>query len=86
MPSPEKSQKPEVRNKGQYVDELFQATGRPCRVETIEGAVRSGRLSGLRTRHFNYNGFDQEIVEEIELNKDPSDTIPLSRIAKLNID
>jgi hypothetical protein len=86
MSNPEKIQKSASRSKGQFVDELFAATGRPCRVETIEGGVRTGRLSGLRVRTLKYNGFDQEIVEEIELNRDPSDTIPLSRIAILNID
>lgn len=86
MPNPEKSPKPVSRTKGQYIDELFKATGRPVRVETIEGVVRHGRLTGLRTRIFEYNGFKQEIVEEIELNRDPSDTISLSRIAILNID
>jgi hypothetical protein len=85
MLNPEKKPKTS-RTRGQFIDELYAGTGRPCRLETIDGSVRNGRLSGLRTRVIKYNGFDQEIVEEVELNRDPSDTIPLSRIAILNID
>ncbi len=56
------------------------------RLETAQGVDRSGKLSGLRTRPIKFNGETVDIPIELELNGDPTDTVPLHLISKLSID
>ncbi len=52
---------------------------------TTDGIERGGRITGFQLRSFIYNGDTVDIPVEIELNGDPSDRIPLDRIAQLDV-
>ncbi len=72
---------------GQWIDNLVEAVGsKYVRLETTEGVNRAGKLSGIRTRSILFNGTPCDIPIELELNGDPTDTVPIHRIAKLSID
>ena len=70
---------------GAWIDELVRSTGQHIRLETRDGVVREGRLSGLRSRTIKWNGKGVEILEEVELNGDPYDVVPLNRIATFDL-
>ena len=84
--SDEKSPKKSEKSRGLWIDDLYRAAGRMVRLETTDGVHRSGRMSGLRSREIQYNGTLTEFVVEIELNGDPSDTVPLGSLVRLDID
>jgi len=72
---------------GAWIDQLVEAVGKKyVRMETTEGVNRAGKLSGLRTRSIKFNGEACDIPIELELNGDPTDTVPIHRIAILSID
>ncbi len=71
--------------RGAWIDELVNSTGQYVRLETRDGVVREGRLSGLGSRTLVWNGKPVEILEEIELNGDPFDKIALDRISTFEL-
>lgn len=71
--------------KGKWIDELVHTIGQYVRLETGDGIVREGRLSGLGSRQLRWNGEPVEILTELELNGDPADRIPLQRIIDLEV-
>lgn len=70
---------------GQWIDDLHLAVGDFIRIETSEGINRGGKLSGIRNRKIEFNGLEQSIPVELELNGDPTDTVPISRLVKISI-
>lgn len=81
-----KEDKKATESRGAWIDQLYRAVGRMVRLETRDGVQRSGRMSGLRAQEIAYNGVKTEFVTEIEMNGDPSDTVPLSSLVQLDID
>lgn len=73
------------RAKGQWIDDIHEAVGSFINFETAEGIQRGGKLSGIRTRVIEFNGVQQDIPMELELNGDPTDTVPISRMVKITI-
>lgn len=55
--------------------------GKKVRIETIEGHVREGKLTAIRTSTFLLNGETVGIPTEAELNAE--DAIPFQQITKL---
>jgi hypothetical protein len=74
------------KSRGQWIDDVWDGVGKYVRLETTHGVNRSGKLSGIRTRKVNVNGEDVDIPIELEVNGDPTDTIPIHLIVKLSID
>jgi len=74
------------RNHGAWIDALYIAVGKNVHLETSDGVIREGRMTGLRTKDINFNGKPQSIITEVELNGDPTDTIPLSILSTIAID
>jgi hypothetical protein len=70
---------------GRWIDEIVAATGQYIRLETSDGIRREGRLSGLRTRALKWEGEQVLIPTEVEINGDPSDTVPLDRISSIEL-
>ena len=70
---------------GKWIDDLVNSTDKFVRMETTDGVIREGRISGYRTRKFLYNGVEELLPTEVELNGDPSDTVPLDRVVKIDI-
>ena len=78
---------PKRKPAGQWIETIVEAVGKKyVRLETAQGVDRSGKLSGIRTRAINFNGETVDIPIELELNGDPTDTVPLNIISKLSID
>jgi len=71
--------------KGAWIDNLVDNVGQYVTIETSDGMTREGRLSGLKSRTLNYNREEVEIITELELNGDPYDSVPIDRIAILNV-
>lgn len=71
---------------GQWIDDINDAVGRFVHIETFDGALREGRLTGLRNRDMNINGVEKPFPTAIELNDDSSDYIELILIRKITID
>jgi hypothetical protein len=75
-----------AHNHGAWIDALFQAVGKNVHLETSDGIIREGRMSGLRTKDIKFNRKVQSVVTELELNGDPSDCVPLSVLSVIEID
>ena len=71
--------------RGKWIDEMVGNVGQYISIETSDGMVREGRLSGMKSRELELNGKPVEILTELELNGDLYDTIPLERIARINV-
>ena len=71
---------------GKWIDEIFDSVGRFVHLETTDGIQREGKMTGLRTKTIFFNGADQDIITEIELNGDPTDCVKLDGLAKLRIE
>lgn len=74
------------RNQGAWIDALYAAVGKNVHLETSDGVIREGRMSGIRTKDITFNGKPQSVVTELELNGDPTDTIPLGILSHITID
>ena len=70
---------------GKWIDDINDGVGKYVKMETRDGVVREGRLSGLRTRQIVFNGKIQEIVTELELNGDPTDTVDFGVLESVSI-
>jgi hypothetical protein len=77
--------KKKKRTAGAWIDALVDGTGKFCNLETNEGLTRSGKLTSIRTKVILFNGEKVDVVYELELNGDPSDTLLVSSLAKINI-
>lgn len=71
--------------RGKWIDDLVRAIGQHIRIETRDGLEREGRLSGIQARTIKWNGKDVDLPEDIELNGDSYDRIPLDRIASFEV-
>lgn len=59
--------------------------GRFCRIENQDGAVREGRISGVRMLTTRINGKDYAVPDAIELNGDSEDKLEFGRMKELII-
>lgn len=75
-----------TRKIGNLVVLLLNSVGRNIQLETHDGSVREGKLTGFEMRTFKLNGEDVDWPTHLQLNGDPYDIIPLAMIAKLDID
>lgn len=71
---------------GQWIDDVEGAIGRFVHLETYDGIMREGRLSGLRTREVTVNGEARAFPVALELNGDPNDYIEFAFITRMKID
>ena len=68
-----------------WFEEVMDSVGRLCTMETVDGARRSGKITALRMKNIYFNGEKQEFPISVELNGDPTDCVPLDRLASLSI-
>lgn len=71
--------------KGKWIDDIHASMGKFFTLETTDGIRREGRITGIRARNYKFNGGDVELPTEIELNGDPTDTVPMDRIATIHV-
>jgi hypothetical protein len=71
---------------GNWIDKLVESVGEFMSLETTDGILREGRISGFTYRSFILNGDEVQLPIEIEVNGDPSDRIPIDRIAKIDLE
>lgn len=72
-------------SRGAWIDEIWAGVGGFVQLETKTGMTRIGKLSGVRERTFTINGRQQSVPTDLELNGDPTDTLPLDEISRLKI-
>lgn len=72
-----------TKTTGWWWDQLHNSVGKSISLETVDGACREGRLSGLRMTQTKFNGVDVDVLQELELNGDPTDCIPIDRISSI---
>jgi len=75
--------RPQIR--GQWIDEMVHSVGQFVSLETNDGAVREGRLSGLQSKTLDWNGAHVEILTGVELNGDIYDVIEINHIASIRL-
>jgi hypothetical protein len=71
---------------GEWIDSLVASTGSMVNLETIDGASRTGMLTGLRTQQIKWNGQKVLLPTELELNGDPNDLIQISRLDWIEVE
>lgn len=71
---------------GNWIDRLVDSVGEFMSLETTDGLMREGRISGFTYRSLLLDGEEVQLPIEIEVNGDPSDRIPIDRIAKINLE
>lgn len=59
--------------------------GKFARVETLDGSVREGKITGVYDWPIEVNGETELISKGIELNGDRSDTIDFFAIRRMNL-
>lgn len=74
----------EKTGRGDWIDIIHLNVGDYVNLETMDGIRRSGRMTSVRTRQIRLNGTLVEIPTELELNGDPTDTVDLARITRLD--
>lgn len=70
---------------GKWIDDLFAGVGKYVTLETGSGTIREGKMTGLRTRTVMFNNEPSELVTDIELNGDPTDTVGFADLVKIAI-
>jgi hypothetical protein len=66
-----------------FFDELEKSIHEFVELETLQGTVRKGKVTGFTYRRIFFNGQKIDVVNEIELNGDPTDRISLIEIKTL---
>lgn len=70
--------------KGAWIDEVYNNVGNYVNVETYDGITRGGRMTAIRTKTVEFNGHPMELPTEVELNGDPTDTIEINRLKRID--
>ena len=74
-----------TKRSGNWISRLIESVDKNMNLETVDGVSRGGRISGITFRKFTFNEREQQVPEEIELNGDPNDRVPLDRILWINV-
>jgi len=70
---------------GSWIDDMVESVGKHISLETKDGVVREGRMTGLSSMTLVWNNENVEILTEVELNGDPYDRVPLDRIKEITL-
>lgn len=68
---------------GAWIDTVANGVGKYVNLETSDGVQRGGRMTGIRWKKIKFNGKSVDIVHELELNGDPTDTVDIWRLASI---
>lgn len=68
-----------------FFDALEKAINKYVEFETNIGAIRGGKITGFTHTRIKFNKTYVDIVEEIELNGDPSDRISVRELVRLEL-
>jgi len=75
-----------TKKSGNWIKTLINSVDKSINLETVDGVVRGGRISGFTFKTFHFNEREQQFPIEIELNGDPNDRVDVSRILTMAID
>lgn len=73
------------KKSGNWVQSLVESTGKNINLETVDGVIRGGKISGFTFRKFYFNDREQQFPIEVELNGDPNDRVNVDRILRMVI-
>jgi len=68
-----------------WLNDIANGVGKYVNLETSDGVVRGGKLTAIHMREIRYNNRKQNVITDIELNGDPSDTIPLMTVIAIEL-
>lgn len=71
---------------GQWIDDVVGAIGRHVHLETGDGGLREGRLTGIAWHEMEINGEAREYPKRFELNGDPTDFVDFDAVTRMTID
>lgn len=71
---------------GEWIDDIFNAVGHYIHMETMDGIVREGRLSGIRMREIYVNGEMVDYPDGLELNGDCNEYVEIVLLRRITID
>ena len=67
------------------IGQLLTSVGHYVHLETVDGMRREGKVTAFTTRRMDFNGRPLDWPDELELNADPQDHIPLARVLRLTV-
>ncbi len=70
---------------GKWMNELMLSLDKNISLETTDGVVRKGKMTGYRTQKILFNNDEVHYIVDIELNGDSDDRIELIRINKMKV-
>lgn len=70
---------------GKWIEKISSSVGKHFELMTTDGVSRSGKITKVVCDVFIFNDKEVKMPVEIEINGDPMDKVPLSRLTKLNI-
>ena len=79
------NQKTSSNRFGWWLDYMVDSVGKNIHIETYDGVLRQGRISGFQFRKFTVNDHEVDFPTDLELNGDPNDRVSLERVKKYNI-
>lgn len=68
-----------------WIDTLTEGVGEHFWLETTDGVIREGRISGFSVRTLLVNNVEVDFPTEIEVNGDSMDKIPLDRVKAIRV-
>jgi hypothetical protein len=74
------------KSHGEWIDRFHEAVGRHIHVETSDGVIREGRLTGIRARVIRFDDVPSSLPIEVELNGDPTDSISIASLSSISTD
>lgn len=70
---------------GKFFDALEKAINKYAEFETSIGTIRGGKITGFTHMRIKFNKSYVDIIDEIELNGDPSDRISVKELVRLEL-
>jgi hypothetical protein len=68
-----------------WIELIDNSINKNFKLETTEGVVRQGKISGVSRKTFHLNGELVDFPFEIEINGDHNDRVPLDRLQSMTI-
>lgn len=68
---------------GLFFEALDRLLEKTVDIETKAGVFRTAKITGFTHREIMFGRSKVELVQEIELNGDPSDRVPITEITKI---
>lgn len=77
--------KTSIKSGVNLVSQLANCVGRNVWFETIDGIIREGKITDLKTKELIFNNNKASLVTDLIINNDSSDVVHINHLAKIEI-